>query len=98
MNKEETKDLIKTQLWNWKYKVKDMAMIIKEAPYDLVVNGIYRVKIVKYKNASELKKEVEGIKGGEWYDVVATVYAGKKIYAGGKQKKPGLTTRHQDVF
>lgn len=89
------KEIIKKQLWAWNYSVKDMENIIPGLKYDLVVNGKYRVAVLENMTREEALKK---LREEPEIDVVAMVYKGLKIYAGGEQREFVFSTRHQDVF
>jgi hypothetical protein len=89
------KEIIKKQLWTWGYSVKDMENIMPGLPYDLVVNNKYKVAVLEKIKREEAIKMLEG---SLEINVVAMVYRGLKIYAGGDQEEKKFTTRHQDIF
>jgi len=100
MKKELAKTIIKKHLWNWKYRVNDIARISPvEMSYDLVVGMPggkgYRVKVLT--GTEDLNKELSLI--GNTYDVIALAsVTGKKKFAGGAQTVALFTTKHQEVF
>ena len=105
MKKQNTKQLIKRQLWDSRYKVIDMEIVGIGAIYDIAVKiskdstKVFKVKILSEKdNLTDALENLKKAKKKEIYNTVAIVKNGQKLYAGGSQIDPEFTKTFREVF